>query len=340
MRKLIKKAMLVLLMSTMIFQLSYVKSAATGSYQEENVDSTNKNSVDAGMMQVTYDENNKLNYTYLKEDEINYIKQITYNKNNKTIRQLYKGKKYLSTKSITMFGNLKYVFTQNQKKQNITITVYNKKMKKQASSTFSMKGWIDKKDKTILNGYVVICQGMNVINKNKVQIMYSIYIGSGKFKGGVAVLDLKKQKVIKTTYLDFCPLRCDDTYIYGRKDSLNDIYCIAKRKNGKVLKTYDAGYGMDSNTSELVSGIIEGDRRYFFCCDYKDGQIVIMNYSGVYYGSVDTEGVEKIADLSELPYYTANYQNADFLRVALKNKSEFSVVYGDSFEYANWVIKK
>ena len=275
------------------------------------------------------------------------IRQKTYGK-KVTTKKLYNGTiSYwdFDSDNVITSGKLRYCFSKNQKKKQISITVYNEKMKSKGTSVFNIENWIDNE---VINGktYNLRCNELKILGENKVQILYSVLKTNRKtFYGGVAVLDMKKQSVISNKRLSFSPYKSDDTYIYGsdfREEKPSKLY-IARKKTGKVLKTYLTDYGLDQNAQYLIceSSLCEMDdykslHQYDFC----EGQVIIVNYSGIYVGSVETDGLEKIADLLDLAYYTDNYKEKMIYKIALKSKSEFSIAYADEWETPDLVIKK
>ena len=120
-----------------------------------------------------------------------------------------------------------------------------------------------------------------------------------------------------------------------------------------MVKTYLTDYGVDFNLKDqyLVCGnpeseittVASEDNSYYVGLsrhDFYKGQVIIANYSGIYLGSVKTDGLEKIADLSDLNYYANNYKQQMIFKIALKSRSEFSVVYADSWDDPNIIIKR
>ena len=57
------------------------------------------------------------------------------------------------------------------------------------------------------------------------------------------------------------------------------------------------------------------------------------------YYTTKTDGLEKIADFSELSYYSDNYKEQMIYKIALKIKSEFGIVYANDWEAPKLVIK-
>ena len=350
-----------LLLLTMAVQVSYVPCAATGSYQEEDVDSAKQ--IDS---RIIFDyRNNKLNLKYQTvgatktQDCYFKLKQKTYAKKTQVKKLYYGTTEYwdFNSENVSISGNTRYCLSQNRKKKEITITVYNGKMKQMAQSTFSIADWIDKKlfkNKTCYMN----CHELKILNDNKVQLLYEMHSTTNKiYYGGIAVLNLKNNKEVSNKKLSFVPWKSDDTYIYGSElvnegETTRKLY-IAKRKTGKVLKTYRTDYGVDFNLKDqyLVCGnpeseittVASEDNSYYVGLsrhDFYKGQVIIANYSGIYLGSVKTDGLEKIADLSDLNYYANNYKQQMIFKIALKSRSEFSVVYADSWDDPNIIIKR
>ena len=374
MKNVIKKAIIILLALVMVGPVTYVPCGAVPCgvnecYEEKDIDSAKK--VDSNI-RLSYI-NNQLNLKYQieeadkKQNSYFKLRQNTYKKKKK-VTKLYYGSVYYwndyMSDTVVAYGKLKYCFSQNKKKKQINVTVYNGKMKKISQSTFSIANWIDKKvmkNKGYCDtNYNLECSELKVISKNKVQLLYALRNGNDynqTYYGGVAVLNLKTNKVISNKRLSFAPYKSDDTYIYGSDCIAHDLgrnrkLYIAKRKTGKVLKTYQTDYGVDYNVKDqyLVcenpecemesvgaeSSGYTGLAEY----DFYKGQVIIVNYSGIYLGSAKIDGMQKIADLSDLNYYTNHYKQQMIYKIALKSKSEFSIVYADSWDYPNIAIKK
>ena len=106
-------------------------------------------------------------------------------------------KKNSNAKNMIMYGASRYCCSQNQEKGQITITVYDKKMKKTSVSIFSEADCTNHNMIQYKN-YKLQCNSMKVLNQNKVQISYTMVKKDGEhFDEGKAVLDLKNKKVIR-----------------------------------------------------------------------------------------------------------------------------------------------
>ena len=98
--------------------------------------------------------------------------------------------------NVTMYKSSRYCCSQNQEKGQITITVYDREMKKTSVSIFS-EADCTKHELIQDKNYNLQCENMKVLNQNKVQICYTMVKKGGDYMDkGKAVLDLKNKKVI------------------------------------------------------------------------------------------------------------------------------------------------
>jgi hypothetical protein len=329
---------------------------AEGQYSEENAGKLNPykgTCVLDGRLQMQY-QNNDLTALYRTSEEdakgVSYfrVKQLLCSSTSKNVTALYRGQKcYGETDTYPVAVYKKQIYGVSYTKKKLVVTTYNQKMGEIANRTFSMNSFINKKN--IGNKqYHFRCNEVKVLNVNQVQILYTVNRNNGEsFYGGIAVLNLKTQTVSKNKTLSFAPLKSDSKYIYGKSWSekawTNTLY-IAAKGTGKVLQSYRGDYGVDTSATYLFSGVDETEQGTYdyglHRFDFKDGQILLLNYSGIYYGSVGATGLEKIMDIDQLPYYMTNLQKIGFYGVALNNKKEFAIAYSDNFDSPKFVFKK